>query len=96
LSTETYGVVLLDIALPGGNPEDVVEVIAALSHEARPVVLVMASNPLSGRTLDVDVVQIVLRKPIGLRQTVALIESCLRNASAVRTASAEDGDHATS
>ena len=91
---ESYGVVLLDIALPG-NPEHVVASIARMARDERPVVLVTASNPLAGRTLDGDVVQIVLRKPIALRQTVALIQSCLRSVT-IRPAALPDGDHATS
>jgi hypothetical protein len=72
-------------------------------RDERPVVLVLAANPTSARSLDVDVVQIVLRKPIALRQTVELIRSCVYSAS-VRVVPGEngdsdgdgDGDHATS
>jgi DNA-binding response OmpR family regulator len=80
LRDEPYGVVLIDIALPGGDAEQVVARIAELGHDRRPVVLVVASNPAAARSLDVDVVQIVLRKPIALRQTVDVIRSCVQNA----------------
>jgi DNA-binding response OmpR family regulator len=96
LRQEPYGVVLVDIGLPGGNAEQIVSAIAELQRSLRPVVLVLASNPASARSLDVDIVQIVLRKPVGLRHTVALIRSCVESTAAV--APAEDGDspHATS
>lgn len=97
LREEPYGVVLVDVGLPGGNPEQVVAAIAALGQLQRPVVLVLASNPAAARSLDVDIVQIVLRKPLALRQTVELIRSCVQS-TAVAVAEEEegDGDHAIS
>lgn len=90
LRDEPYGVVVVDIALPGGDAEQVVARIAELGPLARPVVLVLASNPAAARSLDVDVVQIVLRKPIGLRQTVELIRSCVQSAPARMATGVED------
>lgn len=92
LRQEAYGVVVVDVALPGGDPEQIVARIAELSRDARPVVLVLASNPAAARSLDVDIVQIVLRKPIALRQTVELIRSCV--SAPIRIPQAEDGDGA--
>ena len=91
LREERYGVVVIDIALPGGDPEQVVARIAELGRDLRPVVLVLAANPALARSLDVDVVQIVLRKPIALRQTVELIRSCVHSAPA-RVPPPEDED----
>ena len=96
LREETYGLLLVDVALPGGDPEEIVSAIATLQHQLRPVVLVLASNPAEARSLDVDIVQIVLRKPLALRQTVELIRSCV-NSTAVAPAEEEgNGDHLTS
>ena len=92
LNAETYGVVLIDIGLPGGAVEQLVACIAVLPR--RPVVLVVASNPSAARSLDVDVVQIVLRKPIALRQTVDVIRSCIESA-AVRDAREANSDRPT-
>lgn len=89
LHEEPYGVVLVDIALPGGNPEQIVSRIAEIHRDTRPVVLVLAANPASARSLDIDIVQIVLRKPVALRSTVELIRSCVQSASA-RPVPAED------
>lgn len=94
LDEETYGVVLLDIGLPG-DAENVVDAIARRPAGERPVVLVVASNPVTARQLDVEVVQIVLRKPLALRQTVDVIRSCVENSGprpAVRE-SGGNGDH---
>ena len=92
LRDETYGVVVVDVGLPGGDPEQVVARIAELARDQRPVVLVLASNPTAARSLDVDIVQIVLRKPIALRQTVELIRSCV--SAPIRVPPPEDGDGA--
>jgi CheY-like chemotaxis protein len=97
LRDERYGVVLIDVSLPGGDPEQVVAAIASLSQPQRPVVLVLASNPASARSLDVDIVQIVLRKPLALRHTVELIRSCVQSAAMGGADDEEgDGDHAIS
>lgn len=99
LSGDAYGVVLVDIGLPGGHAEQIVACIAAFDRSVRPVVLVLASNPTAARSLDVDVVQIVLRKPLALRHTVDLIKSCVeRDAARVALAESGDGssDHLTS
>ena len=97
LREEQYAVVLVDVGLPGGDAEQMVAAIAALNH-LRPVVLVLASNPAAARSLDVDIVQIVLRKPLALRQTVELIRSCVQSTAAVAVAEEEDvdSDHLTS
>lgn len=94
LREEAYGVVVIDVALPGGDPEQVVARIAELGRDSRPVVLVLAANPAAARSLDVDVVQIVLRKPIALRQTVELIRSCVQSAPERMAVPPEDGDGA--
>lgn len=96
LNEETYGVVLVDIGLSGGNAEDVVSRIARLHRDTRPVVLVLAANPAAARSLDIDIVQIVLRKPLALRSTVGLIKSCVQSTSARPRIEDGDGDHATS
>ena len=93
LREEPYGVILVDVGLPGGDPEQIVAAIAALGGQQRPVVIVLASNPAAARSLDIDVVQIVLRKPLALRQTVELIRSCVQNA-AIKAAEDGDGDQA--
>ncbi|HYH07999.1 MAG TPA: hypothetical protein VEK11_13155 [Thermoanaerobaculia bacterium] len=81
LSSEKYGVVVIDLALPPGDIERVITCIAAMPPAERPVVLVLASNPEQARSLDVDIVQIVLRRPVHLRQLVDVVRSCIRSAT---------------
>lgn len=83
LDEETFGVVVLDVAL--GDVEPVIARIARMVSEERPVVLILAGNPEAARALDVEIVQIVLRKPVNVPQLVDVVRSCSRS-------SAERGD----
>ena len=79
LKETSYAVVVLDLQLQQVSSERVLDFIAALPREERPVVLVLART--SARSLDVDVVQIVLRKPCDLQQLADIVHSCVRNAA---------------
>jgi DNA-binding response OmpR family regulator len=81
IAAEKYGVVVIDVALPAGDIERVIHAIASMPPGARPVVLVLAANPEQARSLDVDIVQIVLRRPVHLRQLVDVVRSCIRSAT---------------
>lgn len=101
LGEERYGVIVLDVALPFGEADQVVAAVRDMPPASRPVVLVLAANPETAKTLDVDIVQIVLRRPVKLRQLVDLIRSCLRTAAirpptAPSTKENGNGDQATS
>lgn len=80
LAETTYAVLVLDLMLPGAPPERILDQIAQMPANVRPVVLVLAARG-AARSLDVDVVQIVLRKPCDLAQLAEIIQSCVRNAS---------------
>jgi DNA-binding response OmpR family regulator len=82
LNGQKYGVVVLDVALPGTDVGTVIDRISAIPSKERPVVLILASRPEATRSLDVEIVQIVLRKPVVLEQIVDLVGSCLRSAAA--------------
>jgi DNA-binding response OmpR family regulator len=93
LRTDHYALLILDVALQPGDVNDVISLISAMPPAERPVVLVLAAKPEAARTLDVDIVQIVLRRPIILRQLVELVRSCLRSAEArVSAPPKQDGD----
>lgn len=87
LGAERYGVVVVDVGLPSGEVEDVIGRLAQMPAAQRPVVLVLAANPEAARSLDVDIVQIVLRRPVHLSQLVDVVKSCLRSAGARANAS---------
>ena len=88
MELERYGVIVVDVLLPGELPE-VLALIQRLPVRERPVVLALAANPETARTLDVDIVQIVLRRPIYVRQVVDLILSCLRSVASRSSGSSE-------
>lgn len=84
IAASRYGLVVIDVALPFGDVETVITRIRDMPPASRPVVLVLASNPEATRTLDVEVVQIVLRRPVVLGHLVDLVRNCLRSAAAAR------------
>lgn len=104
LAEQAYVVVLLDLALPGIEPEQIVTAIGALAVPLRPVVIAFASTE-AARKLDVELVHIVLRKPIDILQVAEIVTSCVKtigvkraSKDAVKPAGDDDseGDHLSS
>lgn len=83
LRGDLYAVILLDVTLPVIGAEQVLQVIRDLPAADRPVVLVLG-DPGVARSLDVDLIQIVIRKPCDLTQISELVQSCVRTAIAHR------------
>ena len=75
LHERDYSVIVLDVDLPGGAVGQVVSAIAA--QRTLPVVIVLA-GPDAAHALDVDIAQIILRRPVRLTQIVDIIRSCAR------------------
>ena len=70
-----YTVVIVDLGLPG---TDAMQVLAQIGEmPSRPVVLVTAESN-AARALDIEVVQIVLRKPFDVDQVAELVRNCVR------------------
>lgn len=88
-----YSLVIADVGLPAGGIERVVEWIARMERSRRPIVLVLAPTAEAARSLDVDIVQIVLRRPVDVNQVVDLVRSCFRIAATPRR-ERNDGDGA--
>jgi DNA-binding NtrC family response regulator len=78
-----YSVVVLDLALPGVDAMQVLAHIAQLV--TRPVVLVTGGGD-AARALEVDIVQMVLRKPVDLEQIADLVRNCVRSSARRRAA----------
>ena len=79
LEQQKYAVLVLDVSLQFGDVDRVIARVAKMPAAMRPVVLILASNPEAARSLDVEIVQIVLRKPVHLQQLVEMVRSCIRN-----------------
>lgn len=84
LDESSYGLVIADVGLASNGIEQVISRIAAMDHASRPIVLVVAENAEGARSLDVEIVQIVLRRPVNVPQVVDLIASCVRSAKRTR------------
>ena len=80
LGSDAYALVVFDVSLPDGAAEDVIGRIRSLPLKQRPVVIALAPQPASARGLDVDIVQIVLRRPVILSHLVELVRNCVRTA----------------
>jgi DNA-binding response OmpR family regulator len=76
LRAAPYAVVLLDVSLPLIGAERVLQFIRELPSSDRPVVLVLG-EPNAVRSLDVDLIQIVIRKPCNLTHIAELVQSCV-------------------
>lgn len=79
LRKEQYAVVLLDVSLPLVGAERVLEFIRDAPARERPIVFVLG-EPSVVRSLDVELVQIVIRKPCDLAHIAELVQSCVRTA----------------
>ncbi len=77
LRERDYSVILLDLALPQIGAEETLQFLRDLPPLERPVVLVLA-NGTDAQSLDVDLVQVVLRKPCSIPHLADIISSCVK------------------
>ena len=76
LRDRRYGVVLLDLEIGTHEAVAVIDYIRALPANGRPIVLATASKEVT-LSLDADLVQIVIRKPLRLADVADMIRSCV-------------------
>lgn len=79
LREEQYALVLLDLALPPDGAAEVMETVAQIPVGQRPFILALATHH-DARSLDVDIVQIVLRKPFDVASAADIVQSCMKSA----------------
>jgi len=77
LDERPYMMVILDLGLERADGYHVLDRIRSISNAERPIVLVTVTQQ-DTRLLDVELVQVVLRKPIRIAEVTDLIRSCLR------------------
>jgi DNA-binding response OmpR family regulator len=82
LRDNRYSVLVLDLGIPGAGPEAVLSYVSRLDPSRRPVILVLATGA-AARSLDVELVQIVLRKPCNLKHLAEMANSCVRAVEAM-------------
>jgi DNA-binding response OmpR family regulator len=76
LQDREYGIVILDLAIAKVDAADIIEAIARIPQEKRPMILATTSSD-SRPTLDSELVQIVLRKPFSVEDVAAIVRSCM-------------------
>jgi CheY-like chemotaxis protein len=76
IQERSYAMVILDLTIAKVEALKIIDVIAELPADRRPMVL--ATTGSDGRpSLDSELVQIVLRKPFSLEDVSAIIRSCV-------------------
>lgn len=78
-----FGVVILDLVLP--DCDEVLAAIQCLSADRRPMVIATGDRDMT-HELDDNLIQIIIRKPIALRQFADVVRSCLEAAPRWRRA----------
>ena len=81
LSKAPYALMLLDLDLTEDEGDSTLDRIRSMPDDARPIVLATTSRS-GARTVDVDLVQMIIRKPLRLSDLAEMIRSCLLGASA--------------
>lgn len=70
-----YTVVIVDLGLPG---IEAMQVLAAIALMNAPPVVFATAHDEAARELEVENVQMVLRKPVDLDQIAELVRNCVR------------------
>jgi DNA-binding NtrC family response regulator len=74
LSERRYGVVLVDLELP--QAPNILHSMGQIPAAERPIVLAIGAREALPPE-DTDVVQMILRRPVDVRQVAELVENCL-------------------
>lgn len=77
LGEQRYALVLLDFSLPHAGAAAVVESLRVMPSAERPMVIATAAGADSARDSDTDLVQMILRRPIEVRDVAELVGACL-------------------
>lgn len=79
LRDRSYGLILLDLELGNDEAYKIIDSVRVLSAAERPMVLATAARD-SEPSIDSDLVQIVMRKPLRLGDVAEMIRSCVGSA----------------
>lgn len=77
LQSRRYLVLLLDIANPSIDPQQVLASLASVAQKERPIIVALGTAE-TARSLESELVHVVMRKPVLLGQLVPIVESCVR------------------
>ena len=88
LLAQRYVVVILDVAIAGGA-EAVISAVQRMRESERPIVIATAETE-SIRGLDAEAVQVVMRRPVRVREVAELARACIDTRAARRRTSSSD------
>ena len=75
-----YALMLLDLDLAEDEGDTTLNRIRSMPDDVRPIVLATTSRS-GARTVDVDLVQMIIRKPLRISDLAEMIRSCLQGAA---------------
>jgi DNA-binding response OmpR family regulator len=84
LAVRSYALVLLQIEMP--DAESVLGFIRSLPTAGQPVVMVTAEVRSPKDTIDTQLVQIIIRRPLRIDEVAGLIRACLEYLPAIDSA----------
>lgn len=70
-----YAIVLLHLEMPGA--QSVLDSIRSLFPEHRPVVMITAEVRSPKESIDTELVQVIIRRPLRIAEVAEIIRSCL-------------------
>lgn len=77
LSRGSFGLIFLDLRMPGGNGQSVIDYLASSRPEPKPTVLVLSAVADDNTRLDESVVTAVIRKPFDPHNIGAVVRRYL-------------------
>lgn len=93
LRDRRYGLILLDLELGNDEAYRVIDAVRVLAVPERPMIL--ATMGRDGKSsVDSDLVQIVMRKPLRLAEVADMIRSCVGSPADVMSRRQQRGDRA--
>lgn len=75
LAARPYALVLLHLEME--NVESVLDAIRALSFERRPMILITAEVRSPKETIDTELVQVIIRRPLRVADVAGMVRACL-------------------
>jgi DNA-binding response OmpR family regulator len=90
LLEQHYVVVILDVAIVGGA-EAIISAVQGMPENERPIIIATAeTESISG--LDAEAVQVVMRRPVRVREVAELARACIDTRASRRRTSPDSGE----
>lgn len=87
LREQRYAVIILDVAIAGGA-QAVIDAVQQMPNGQQPILIATAETESIGN-LDAETVQVVIRRPVRVRDVAELARACIETSSERRRRAAE-------